>query len=60
MVTQIITLAILIMTAAIGIWKYFSRMKSERRRLADEAKAKLGKAQTPSDFLDSFDSMRRM
>jgi hypothetical protein len=48
----------------IGVWKFFKRIKSEKRKLADEAKAKLDKANSPdgsaSDFLDAFGRARRV
>ena len=55
----VITLAL---TAAIGIWKFVARVKSERRKLADEAGKKLEDAhknKSKSDLLDSWDSINR-
>lgn len=60
MAMSIITMAIAVFAAIAGVWKWVARMKSERRRLADEAKKKLEGAQTPGDFLDSFDSINRV
>lgn len=41
----------------IGLWKYFGRKAAERRKLAEQAKKKLDKANADgneSDFLDGF------
>ena len=45
MTTQIITLAILILSAIAGLWKYYGRKNAEKRKLADEAGEKLDEAQ---------------
>ena len=63
MAAQILALAILVLTAATGIWKYFARVKSEKRKLADEARKKLDDAKvtnSSSDFLDAFGNARRL
>jgi len=47
----------------IGLWKHFSRVGEERRKLADEARDKLDKAHkdsNKSDLLDAWDRARRM
>ena len=44
----------------IGLWKYFARKAVYRRKLADEAEANIKKAQTPSDFLDSFNDVGKL
>ena len=51
------------MTCAIGIWKFVARLKSEKRKLADEAKEKLDKAHNggnESDILDAWDRINRV
>lgn len=53
----------LILTCAIGIWNWIKRLRSEKRKIADDARKKLDDAKTnssPSDFVDAFDSMRRL
>lgn len=63
MVTQILAAAILFMTCAIGIWKWIARLKSERRRIMDEAKKNLDKAHDggdESDLLDGWDRINRV
>ena len=52
----------LVLTCAIGIYKWIARMKSEKRRLADEAQAKIDKATgdgDESDLLDGFNTINR-
>ena len=44
----------------IGLWQYFGRKATYRRKLADEAEQKLKEAKTPSDFLDAFNDVRRL
>lgn len=63
MATQIIALAILIVTCIIGVWKKFSRIQKEKRRLADEAKAKLDSGVSSgntSDITTGFDHINRV
>jgi len=46
----------------IGVWKYFGRVNTEKRKLADEAKSELDKANkngNESDFLDAFGNANR-
>ena len=55
----VITLAL---TAAIGIWKFVARVKSERRKLSDEAGKKLDDAHKNKDkssLLDAWDNINR-
>jgi hypothetical protein len=63
MTTQILAAAILFMTCAIGVWKWIARLKSEKRRIANEAKKKLDSAVDSGDtstITTAFDSMRRL
>jgi ABC-type nickel/cobalt efflux system permease component RcnA len=53
----------LVLTCAIGIWKFVARLKSEKRKLADEARTKLDEAKKTSnnsDFLDAFERIDRL
>lgn len=62
MATQIISAVVLLLTCVVGLWKFFARRKSERRRLADEAMDKINKAASDgdeSDLLDGFDGINR-
>ena len=58
MAIQILGILSLILTCAVGIWKFFARLKSEKRKLADEAKKDIEKATSEdgsaSDLLDGF------
>jgi len=51
-----------ILTLAIGIWRWVKRMKRNRRKMAEEGKAKIEKANTAdgsaSDILDGFSKLR--
>jgi hypothetical protein len=49
MATQAIALAILVITCIIGVWKKFSRIQKEKRRLADEAKTEYEEAVKSGD-----------
>ena len=52
----------LVLTCAIGVWKWIARTKSEKRRLADEAQQKIDKATgdgDESDLLDGFNTINR-
>lgn len=64
MAIGIITAICSILAMIIGIWKWRGRVNAEKRRLADEAKSKLDKANSPdgsaSDFLDGFDDASRL
>ena len=47
----------------IGVWKYFGRVNTEKRKLADEARKKLDDAHKnyyKSDLLDAWDRANRM
>ena len=60
---QILAVIGLVLTCAIGIWKFMARIKSEKRKLADEARKKLDDAKannSKSDFLDAFGNTNRM
>jgi len=60
---NIIAVIGLVLSCAIGIWKYFGRKNKEKRKLADEARKKLDSAKendNESDFLDSFDRINRV
>jgi len=60
---NIIAVVGLVLSCAIGIWKYFGRRNKEKRRLADEARKKLDEAKendSESDFLDGFDNINRV
>jgi len=56
--TQILAVLALLLTCAIGIWKHFSRVATEKRKQAEQARKDLDNANkpdgTPSDFLDGF------
>ena len=59
----VITIIGLVLTRLIGIWKFFTRVKSERRKLADEAGKKLIDAHNSgnkSDLLDAWMRKRRL
>ena len=61
--TQILVVIGLILTCIIGVWKWLVRVKSEKRKLADEARKKLDDAKannSKSDFLDSFGNINRV
>jgi membrane protein implicated in regulation of membrane protease activity len=63
MTNQIIALAILVFTAAIGIWKFVGRIKSEKRKLLDEADKmhdEALEARDPSRITASHDRINRI
>ena len=50
-----------LLACAIGLWKWFSRKASFRRKQGEKAKEDLENAKqndSPSDFLDSFGRVR--
>jgi hypothetical protein len=47
--TQILAVIGLILTCAIGIWKRFSRIRAEKRKLADEAQKEYEEALKSGD-----------
>jgi hypothetical protein len=57
-VIAICSAIVAITSIIVGLWKHFSRTAAYKRKMADEAKAKLDKANSPngsaSDFLDGF------
>ena len=61
--SQILTIIGSVFAIIIGLWKYFGRKNTERRKLADEARDKLNEAQNnsnKSDLLDAWDRAKRM
>ena len=63
MTAPIITLLIAVLAAIGGVWKYFGRIATEKRKLADVAKEKLDKAHetgNKSDYLDAWDNASRL
>ena len=61
MAIGIITAIGSILTLAIGIWQWIRRMKRNRRKMAEEGKAKIEKATSKdgsaSDLLDGFSKL---
>jgi len=62
MLTQILTIVISLLGIIAGLWKYFGRKASEKRKQAEQARKDLDNANKPdgnaSDFLDGFGRMR--
>jgi uncharacterized membrane protein YidH (DUF202 family) len=62
MATGIITAICSILALALGIWRWVKRIKSYRRKMAEEGKAKIEKALSAdgsaSDLLDGFNKLR--
>lgn len=57
MATSIIGIIGSILAIVIGLWRYFGRKNSEKRKNADQARKDLDNAKkndSPSDFLDAF------
>jgi hypothetical protein len=58
MVTSILGIIGSVLLCIIGLWKYFGRKATERRKQAEQARKDLDNANkpdgTPSDFLDGF------
>jgi hypothetical protein len=57
MATQVVGAIVLLLTLLVGVWKWFKRVKSERRAISDAARKQLDEAKkndSPSDFLDAF------
>ena len=58
-----LTVVGLVLSCVIGVWRFFKRIKSERRKVADEAKKQLKEGLDNSDtsrITSSFDRMRRL
>lgn len=60
MATQIIAAVTLFLTCAVGIWKFVARLKSEQRKLANEAKETLKDAQETGDKSNRLDAWMRI
>lgn len=63
MATQIIALAILVMTAVIGLWKHFTRTAIYKRKVADDAQKKTNDGVDKGDtsgITDGFDTINRV
>lgn len=63
MTAQILTIIGSVLAIIIGLWKYNIRKDEIRKKLADEAKEKLGSAQknqNKSDLLDAWDRANRL
>lgn len=61
MPTQILGIITLILTVAVGIWKYFSRTGRYKRKVADESKQKVDSGVdngNTSDITAGFDRLR--
>ena len=62
MATQILAVIGSLLAIVIGLWKYFGRKNTEKRKQAEQAKKDMENAKkedgTPSDFLDSFGRLR--
>lgn len=57
MTSQILVIIGSVLAMVIGLWKYFGRKASEKRKNADQARKDLDSAKktdNPSDFLDAF------
>ena len=56
--TQILAIIGSVLAIIIGLWKYFGRKNTEKRKQAEQARKDLDNANkpdgTPSDFLDGF------
>ncbi len=58
MATSILGIISSVLLMIIGLWKYFGRKNTEKRKQAEQARKDLDNANkdtgTPSDFLDGF------
>jgi hypothetical protein len=56
--TSILTIIGSVLAIIIGLWKYFGRKNTEKRKQAEQARKDLDNANkpdgTPSDFIDGF------
>ena len=58
---QILTIVASLLAIGIGLYKHYNRIAGEKRKLAEQAKKDLEKANetgNPSDFLDGFGRLR--